>query len=271
MDNQAVSTKLFTGAAAGAEDRYLLSCEKNNPIPNIRITMAFTGGSPARQVQRPGCSMLLCVFMFLNSFVNVSSLGVGYKSLGPLTPILGNEQAPRRGVRLYDYVIEAVAARRQIKLAPSRGRRSSVPRSGKNRVRLYDYVVRAVAARGGYDMSAPLRQVHKSLSDLTPSPARRSSVPRSSKNRVRLYDYVVRAVAARGGYQVARQMPLAPSLGDLTPIFGDEQVPEDGEKEAKCASGKAAVKFLAVAGIGFMAGGAITLQGPLASALLHGL
>jgi len=67
------------------------------------------------------------------------------------------------------------------------------------------------------------------------------------------------------GHKVASDTLAAPPLA-IAVSLGTEQM------EELCFVGTLpAIKFLAVAGMGFMAGGALTIQAPLASALLHAL
>lgn len=67
------------------------------------------------------------------------------------------------------------------------------------------------------------------------------------------------------GHKVASDTLTAPSLSNTASH-------DIEEKEELCLiSTLPAIKFLAVAGMGFVAGGALTIQAPLASALLHAL
>jgi len=67
------------------------------------------------------------------------------------------------------------------------------------------------------------------------------------------------------GHKVASDALTAPPLAN-TVSLGSEQM-----EELCLISTLPAIKFIMVAGMGFVAGGALTIQAPLASALLHAL
>jgi len=61
------------------------------------------------------------------------------------------------------------------------------------------------------------------------------------------------------------------SVGGHKPLSGNGLSLGTQQEELCTGSTLPAIKFVAVAGIGFVAGGALTIREPLASALLHGL
>jgi len=61
-------------------------------------------------------------------------------------------------------------------------------------------------------------------------------------------------------------------MGEPVPFWKDSRKDSQQQPQELCVINTLpAIKFLAVAGMGFMAGGALTISGPFASALLVGM